>query len=338
MGRRITLKDIARHCGVSVAAVSYAMRDHPRIPERTRLVIRSTAERLGYQPDPYLSALVSYRAGVKTTRLQGEVAVLYPCAKSSPKTQLFRLHRESFGKGMTTHSYSVSDLYLDALDYSSKRLRQVLRARNIRGVVLAWGFEPQTLVDFPWNEFVAVSTERVVVNPCLDRISVNHFRAVNVVMQKIRAKGHRRVGLIYHDDAPQVVKRNLLGSYLVELEMAGELDSRLAVFEYRRGESTTRFKKWLRENRPDALLSHRRIDPEFFKKAGLGFPSDMGYAVAEIDDATPGHDSGVYVIETMGQTLANMLVRKIVTYDNVSPDHEGQILLINGVWHDGETL
>ncbi|MFH1499362.1 MAG: LacI family DNA-binding transcriptional regulator [Verrucomicrobiota bacterium] len=338
MGLRITLKDIAAHCGVSVAAVSYALRDNPRIPEATRLAIRKAADKLGYRPDPFLSALVSYRSNVKQARVQGEVAVLYPCEKTSPHSRLFRFHRESFGRRMADHGYSVSDFYLNTLDYSGKRLRQILLARNIRGVVLGWGFEPQTLADFSWQEFVVVSTERVIVHPSIDRISMNHFRAIRDVMEKIRNKGHHRIGLIYYDDTPLAVKKNLLGSYLVEMEIAGELDVRLHAFEHKRGESPARFRKWLRESKPDALLSHRRIDPAFFEKAGVSFPRDYGYAVAEIDDANPGVDSGVYVVDTMGQTLANILVKKIVTYDKVALNEEGQILLVNGVWHDGVTL
>ncbi|AHF90540.1 LacI family transcriptional regulator [Opitutaceae bacterium TAV5] len=338
MGRRITLKDIAAQCGVSVAAVSYAMRDNPRIPAKTRDAIRRVAEELGYRPDPFLSALVSYRPDVKAQRLLGEVAVIHPCAKDSSHTRLFRFHRESFGCSMAAYGYSVSDFYLDTLGYSSRRLRQILLARNIRGLVLGWGFQPDSLAGFPWQEFVVVSTERVIVHPSIDRISMNHFRSVRVVMERIRAKGHRRIGLIYHDDAPLVVKKNLLGSYLAEMEMAGQLDARLHAFEYTRGESTARFRKWLRASHPDALLSHRSIDPAFFEKAGLAFPQDCGYAVAEIDDAEPGHDAGVYVVEAMGQTLASMLVRKIVTYDNVNMAVEGQIVLVNGVWHDGVTL
>lgn len=338
MGLRITLKDIAAHCGVSVAAVSYALRDNPRIPAATRLAIRKAADELGYRPDPFLSALVSYRSNVKEARVQGEVAVLYPCEKMSPHSRLFRFHRESFGRRMADHGYSVSDFYLDTLGYSAKRLRQILLARNIRGIVLGWGFESQTLADFPWQEFVVVSTERVIVHPSIDRISMNHFRAVRDVMEKILNKGHRRIGLIYYDDTPLAVKKNLLGSYLAEMEMAGELDARLHAFVHKRGESSARFRKWLCESKPDALLSHRRIDPAFFEKAGVKFPRDYGYAVAEIDDANPGVDSGVYVVDTMGQILANMLVRKIVTYDKVAFDIDGQILLVNGVWHDGVTL
>jgi DNA-binding LacI/PurR family transcriptional regulator len=338
VGRRITLKDIAAQCGVSVAAVSYAMRDNPRIPAKTRDAIRHAAKELGYRPDPFLSALVSYRPDVTTQKLLGEVAVLHPCEKNSSHTRLFRFHRESFGHSMVTHGYSVSDFYLDTLDYSARRLHQVLLARNIRGLVLGWGFQADTLTGFPWQEFVVVSTERVIVHPSLDRISMNHFRSVHVVMDRIRSRGHRRIGLVYHDDAPLVVKKKLLGSYLAEMEMAGRLDTRLHAFEYTRDESPERFLKWFRTGRPDALLSHRRIDPAFFTASGVKFPEDCGYAVAEIDDAKPGHDAGVYVVEAMGQTLAAMLVRKMVTYDNVNMANEGQIVLVNGVWYDGVTL
>lgn len=338
VGRRITLKDIAAKCGVSVATVSYALRGDPRICKQTALAVRTAAEQLGYRPDPLLSALISYRPDVRSERLKGEVAMLYPCEKASPRTRLFQVHRECFGQRMREHGYSVSDFYLDTLGYSGKRLRQILLARNIRGVALAWGFEVKTLPDFPWQEFVVVSTERVMVHPHLDRISMNHFRAIRVVMDKIRAKGHTRIALIFHDDTPPVVKKNILGSYLVEMQAAGKAPGPLTPFEYIRGESPARFLRWFRATKPTALLSAGLIDPAFFEEAGLSFPHDCGFAVAEIDESAPRRNSGIYVGTVMGQTLADLLMRKIVTYDNVSLRAEGQLLLVNGVWHDGETL
>jgi len=338
VGRRITLKDIAAQCGVSVATVSYALREDPRIAKQTGQRVRAAAEQLGYRPDPLLSALISYRSDVKSERLKGEVAMLYPCEKTSPRTRLFQVHRECFGRRMVDHGYSVSDFYLDTLGYSVKRLRQILLARNIRGVALAWGFETTTLPDFPWQDFVVVSTERVMVHPHLDRISMNHFRAIRVVMDKIRAKGHTRIALIFHDDTPPVVKKNILGSYLVEMQAAGKDPGPLTPFEYIRGESPARFLRWFHTTKPTALLCGGGIDRTFFKEAGLSFPVDCGFAAAEIDEGIPGKETGIYVGAVMGQTLADLLMRKIVTYDHVSLRAEGQLLLVNGVWHDGETL
>jgi DNA-binding LacI/PurR family transcriptional regulator len=49
--RRATLRDIARAVGVSVATASRALRDDPRIGERTRTRVRLVAEELGYVPN-----------------------------------------------------------------------------------------------------------------------------------------------------------------------------------------------------------------------------------------------------------------------------------------------
>ncbi|MGW7686685.1 LacI family DNA-binding transcriptional regulator [Kribbella sp. NPDC054772] len=61
-GRRPTLKDIAAETGLSMAAVSYALRGLHGTPE-TRQRVQDAAERLGYQADPVARALASGRSG-----------------------------------------------------------------------------------------------------------------------------------------------------------------------------------------------------------------------------------------------------------------------------------
>ncbi|NEA36069.1 LacI family DNA-binding transcriptional regulator [Streptomyces sp. SID13031] len=61
-GRRPTLKDIAAETGLSMAAVSYALRGLQGTPE-TQQRVREAAERLGYQADPVARALASGRSG-----------------------------------------------------------------------------------------------------------------------------------------------------------------------------------------------------------------------------------------------------------------------------------
>lgn len=46
--KRVTLADIAKHCGVSVNTVSHALKDKPDISEATKALIRETAQELGY--------------------------------------------------------------------------------------------------------------------------------------------------------------------------------------------------------------------------------------------------------------------------------------------------
>ncbi|HET6292024.1 MAG TPA: LacI family DNA-binding transcriptional regulator [Kribbella sp.] len=61
-GRRPTLKDIAADTGLSMAAVSYALRGLQGTPE-TQQRVQEAAERLGYQVDPVARALASGRSG-----------------------------------------------------------------------------------------------------------------------------------------------------------------------------------------------------------------------------------------------------------------------------------
>ena len=60
MGRAtVRLKDIADRTGFSVNTVSLALRDSPRIPEPTRLLIREAAAELNYLPNQIAKSLVN---------------------------------------------------------------------------------------------------------------------------------------------------------------------------------------------------------------------------------------------------------------------------------------
>ncbi|MGE9292010.1 MAG: LacI family DNA-binding transcriptional regulator, partial [Puniceicoccales bacterium] len=62
---RVRLKDIAADLGLSVSAVSMALREDASIPAETVKRVKDAAQRLGYAPDPALSALAAYRSGLK---------------------------------------------------------------------------------------------------------------------------------------------------------------------------------------------------------------------------------------------------------------------------------
>lgn len=60
--KRVTLRDVASECGLSPAAVSYALRGL-HVPVETQDRVRAVADRLGYQVDPIARALASGRTG-----------------------------------------------------------------------------------------------------------------------------------------------------------------------------------------------------------------------------------------------------------------------------------
>ena len=63
MGRpRTRLRDIAEKTGYSANTVSLALRESPRIPEKTRELIRKVADELNYLPNRIAQSLVSQRS------------------------------------------------------------------------------------------------------------------------------------------------------------------------------------------------------------------------------------------------------------------------------------
>jgi DNA-binding LacI/PurR family transcriptional regulator len=60
---RPTITDVARHAGVSTAAVSFAVNGRPGVAEKTRVRIMHAAEELGWRPSGSARALSHARAG-----------------------------------------------------------------------------------------------------------------------------------------------------------------------------------------------------------------------------------------------------------------------------------
>ena len=72
-GKTATMQQVADRAGVAVSTVSYALKNHPKIPEATRERIQALARRMGYRPDAYVSTLM---ARLHNKRRQSEQAVL----------------------------------------------------------------------------------------------------------------------------------------------------------------------------------------------------------------------------------------------------------------------
>ena len=73
---RITLHDIAKKAGVSVATVSLALRGRGDISLKRAEEIRALAQTMGYRPNPLLASLASKRfSGAKS--LQGTPLAIF---------------------------------------------------------------------------------------------------------------------------------------------------------------------------------------------------------------------------------------------------------------------
>ncbi|WP_269522435.1 LacI family DNA-binding transcriptional regulator [Coraliomargarita parva] len=338
MTKRVTLKQIAEACGVSIATVSYALRKSSHIPESTRTRIQQTAERLGYRPDPELASLAARKNRSGKLGFYASVAVLYPNPESSRATRLFATHSKHFKERMQDYGCSVSDFQVDSNRYRPARLAQILHTRGIRGILLGWGNWPDSASEFPWHEFAVVSTERTDLSESIDKVSMNHFHALDDIFERLDHWSHQRYGLILHDDCPPETRSLILGSYYANLFERPRLESSIPPYAYHLGEDGSSLRKWYRAYQPEVIISHRVIEPAMFNAAGIQFPKPTRLVVIEIDESSPVAYTGLYTEGELGRTIATLLARKMRNDEVEAGRFRKRLTLVNGIWHDGETL
>ncbi|MBC2603813.1 LacI family DNA-binding transcriptional regulator [Puniceicoccus vermicola] len=337
MSTRVTLKTIAEECGVSTATVSYALRRSSRIPQSTRDRISKVAQELGYRPDPSLSSLAARKSRGVNVPFYASVAVLHPDNSESRASQLFATHCHHFREKMLEFGCSVSDFELETDHYRTERIAQILQTRGIKGILLGWGKWPSSIRTFPWDQFSVISTERTDLGQSVDKVSMNHFHALDDIFAKLSNLPSRRYGMILHDDCPKTTREHIIGAFQANLFERPHLKGDVPPYSYHLGESADGIKKWFETYRPEVVISHRVIDPNVFQDAGIHFP-EVPVIVIEIDEESPVQFSGFYTEGELGRTVATLLARKIRNDEVQETIHRPRLTLVNGIWRDGETL
>jgi DNA-binding LacI/PurR family transcriptional regulator len=134
---RPTLRDIGLKTGFHYSTVSMALRDHPRISESTKQIIREAAEGLGYQPDAMLSSLCAYRLTKRPPKENAIVTRLPEVIRSLRRAG----YRVPDDVGVAYHTLDEKSLCLSGMKKNSFQIGEMavdllidMLHRNERGV------------------------------------------------------------------------------------------------------------------------------------------------------------------------------------------------------------
>lgn len=337
--RRVTQSEIARIAGVHVSTVCLALQNHPGLRASTRRRIVEVAERLGYSPDPMLSALAAYRNRLRPQAFRGQVTWLVPSA-TSPSWRKVPVSVE-FHRGAAEragqHGYELTDCDLRDEGLTPMRAGQVLRARGVQGILL--GPVPDLRVDleFPWEHFPVVAIGHSLARPAHHLVALDHFQSTRLLFAKLRGLGYRRIGMAVMKALDDAVGGFILGGYQ-RSQMEVPTRERLAAFlAVGKVPSKQEFERWLRRTHPEALITTNYFFPELLEQLGVRIPEDLGVTVlfrkiggdrfAGIEQDAAG----------IGATAMDYLVAMIHRHDRGVPAIPQQIL-VAGRYVDGETV
>ncbi|WP_035786597.1 MULTISPECIES: LacI family DNA-binding transcriptional regulator [unclassified Butyrivibrio] len=334
--KRVSLKDIAAACKVSVATVSKALNDQADIGQETKDLVRETAEAMGYFPNFAAKAL-------KTNRTYNIGLLFMDDSQSGLTHNYFARVIESFKKKIEEKGY---DLTFISNNRSSQGYMSYLahaRYRNFDGVAIACvdfykpeveelvrGNIPVVTIDHVFNDRSAIISDNVM--------------GIKDLLTYIYGMGHRKIAYIHGSDSA-VTQSRIKSFYKTAMDFGLEIpDEYVLEVEYRDTVGAQRATEKLLElsDRPTCILY-----PDDFatfgginaiKQKGLRIPDDISIAGYDgIDIAmkySPQFTTIVQDTDLIGRKAAEKLIDSI---ENPRTTLSEQVI-VPGHLNEGETV
>ncbi|CAN5735471.1 LacI family DNA-binding transcriptional regulator [soil metagenome] len=332
---RVTLRDIAKAAGVHFTTVGMALRGSPEISAATRERISALAKKLGYRPDPMLSALNAYRNAKSRPRYQATIAWInnWPEQEELLRNPSFREYYEGAKARAEELGYLVEEFWLRGEGMHPSRLQDILRARNIEAVLLAPQPESHMFISMDYSQFAVIAFGYSLQPSVFHVVTNHHFHTMNLLLQHLQDLDYRRVGLFVTSDWNEKVENSLLGGLALARWKSKKLKNVPPLLETRTTDAM--FLSWLETHKPDVVVSHSGTIKSL-QKLGYRVPKDIGFASLNLG---PGESiSGVYQNNIqIGRAAVDYLVAMLHSGERGVPAIPMRTL-VESEWRQGNSL
>jgi len=326
-----TLRSLAAEAGTSPMTVSLALRNHPRIPVATRERIQKLAKQRGYTPDPQIAALMQHLRMRRPARLQSVIVALTttPGRRTNRYSEVIaRSARERAAElGFGFDQISLGP-YVDR----AGSLNRVLRARGIDGVVLLPMIEPIELDELlDWRAMSVVATTHSVLSPRFHCVLPDGFSGTLTMCGKLRKLGFRRIGLVLSAGMDERSHHNITGAFLWQNTRMGI--EPVSPFIVQTGNERG-FNNWLKQERPDAIISEREDRAAFFEWMGIASGKGRSsFYYCGISVAANDRGAGMLQREDeIGRTAVELLAGMLQHGEKGIPEYP-KVTLIPSAWN-----
>lgn len=338
--RRFSQRDIAKELGVSHVTVSMALRNNPRISERVRGEIRAFADRMGYKPDPMLSALSSYRLEKTPQSIHSAIAWLdfrqtpdgSQCSKE-PDLCWDGAYCAAEKAGYRLEKFSIAE------DISPKRFHDILTTRGVRGILLPPRQNPpKQWEEFPWASYFVVRFGRSFSLPNAQLVTVDEVANTMLAFKEIRKRDYRRIGLITEDTRIHDNGHMSEGGFILAQRDVDPQD-RVPVFRFSSFPADLKaeaIRTWMKQYQVDAILTDITEVPGLLTSVGIQIPGDVGLAFTSVLDGDAGAGVNQHP-EEVGRVGFHTL-NSLINEGAFGTSFIFRQSLIEGSWVDGISL
>lgn len=332
----ISMREIAATAGVSVSAVSLALRNSPKVSEERRREILAIAERLGYRRDPRISELMEHLRMARAQRAPSRVAVVIP------ELTVEQLQHYPPILGLLAGVRAVADLagfgvdcfHLAESGMSCARLRTILLARGIKGLVVAPFASGVATLDFDFEGFCAATAGYSITAPRLHRACPNYLQMMDEILERCTELGYRRVGLVMTYGEGGIGHKLFTSAFLFYQTKIAPA-ARIPIL-FKPDISPDNLRTWLHNHHPDVVISAASVF-RLLRGIGKRIPEDIGFASIDVSEP-PAHASGADHRYLLVGREALKLVLTNLNLNLTGVPTDPKVVLVDSHWREGSTL
>jgi LacI family transcriptional regulator len=336
---RVNCRRIAAEAGVSRQAVSLALRNEAGVSAETRARILATAKKLGYTPQPAMSALMREMRLHPAKRQVLKMAFLNNWSEpfQESKAEPLRAFYTGALEKAKAMGYLVEVHEIFRLGKDLSKLNRLLRASGADGLLVFPSAAPAASLDIDWQHYSCVEIGQTLHSVPLPLITAHHFWNMGMICERLLAAGHQKIGFIHELHVHQRVEGEYLAAFL---NAAWPLQQRHRFAEPAVVDSVTKELTlgYLAKHRCDALIVGPRFALEWLRGT-YSVPRDLSVVSFSLYSADRrAKMAGVDELwEQVGGVAAEHLARLIQTHTRGLAAIR-EVVMVPGVWLRGRTF
>lgn len=341
--KRVTLREVAGAAGVSVSAVSYALRGAANIPAETAARVKAAAQTLGYRPNARVGELMAHIRQARPLAMAEPLAMVYLRGdRTTTRRNGFAQVVEAGARARAEErGYRLDAFWLEEVEGNARRLAGILSARGISGVLFAPTVGPERIeLDWPWGDFAVAVVGMSEMDVALPRAGHHHYEAMREVLRRLAAAGAKRPVLMVEAVTNERAHRGWEAAWLAyggagaarrlwlhhgptEAERAGRAPSNANAAE---------MAAWLKATKADALVADSSGLGRLAKEAG--WTDAAGPTVALSWDAGSLHAGIDQGYDAIAAHAVDLVVTQLQRNERGVPNPP-PMLLFPGRWRSG---
>jgi len=321
----VTFRQIAKASGLGIATVSYALRNHPKIPAATIARVHAAAEKMGYRPNPRVAALMAHIRRARPVATGERIAFIW-LARPEP---YLRMHQGAKQRAEQL-GYELQDFALRDRVRDPARLERILRTRRITGIVFSPldAGESSFALDWDWSRFSPAIIGNAVCTPELHHAGHHHFGGMRLAVQKLVAGGRRRIAAIVEHEVNERARRAWSAAFLEHHPSRGSARRWLQAID---AIDARNLRRWLATMKPDALITTRDMLLRL-EAAGLSLRGEIADTVLLNWTPTAREYGGIdQCEEIIAAHAVDLVVGQLHRNECGAPEHV-KMLLFPGKW------